>query len=135
MFVDASVIIAILNEEPGFQELEKLLEGESKLYVSPIVKFEAVNALTALYAGSGNADTFDQARAIVDEFIEAMGAREIAIDGKVGRIALDAMGQFGKLAGHPAALNLGDCFSYGAAKTYRLKLAYKGDDFSQTDIA
>ncbi|TIR61364.1 MAG: PIN domain-containing protein, partial [Mesorhizobium sp.] len=43
MFVDASVIVAILNKEPGWEELEKQLSAASKpVYVSPLVRFEAV---------------------------------------------------------------------------------------------
>jgi ribonuclease VapC len=36
--------------------------------------------------------------------------------------------------GHPAQLNLGDCFAYGQAKALKAKLLYKGGDFSATDI-
>lgn len=40
---------------------------------------------------------------------------------------------FGKGGGHPARLNLGDCFAYALAKTAREPLLCKGDDFSDTD--
>jgi ribonuclease VapC len=33
-----------------------------------------------------------------------------------------------------ARLNLADCFSYALAKTRRLPLLFKGDDFGKTDI-
>ena len=42
---------------------------------------------------------------------------------------------FGKGSGHPAALNFGDVFSYALAKVRGLPLLYKGNDFSETDIA
>jgi ribonuclease VapC len=42
---------------------------------------------------------------------------------------------YGKGSGHPAGLNFGDVFSYALAKVRGLPLLYKGDDFSQTDIA
>lgn len=42
---------------------------------------------------------------------------------------------FGKGSGHPASLNFGDVFSYALAKVRGLPLLFKGDDFSQTDIA
>ena len=42
---------------------------------------------------------------------------------------------FGKGSGHPAGLNFGDVFSYALAKVRNLPLLFKGDDFSQTDIA
>ncbi len=37
--------------------------------------------------------------------------------------------------GHKADLNFGDCFAYACAKAHRLSLLYKGNDFSQTDLA
>ena len=42
---------------------------------------------------------------------------------------------FGKGSGHAAGLNFGDVFSYALAKVRGLPLLYKGDDFSETDIA
>ncbi len=42
MFVDASVIVAILGREPGHEEIEKRLAiTEGPFFVSPLVKFEA----------------------------------------------------------------------------------------------
>ena len=37
-------------------------------------------------------------------------------------------------SGHPAKLNLGDCFAYALAKEIGEPLLYKGNDFSRTDI-
>ena len=42
---------------------------------------------------------------------------------------------FGKGSGHPASLNYGDLFSYALAKVRGLPLLFKGNDFSETDIA
>ena len=42
---------------------------------------------------------------------------------------------YGKCSGHPARLNFGDIFSYALAKVRGLPLLFKGQDFSQTDIA
>jgi ribonuclease VapC len=35
---------------------------------------------------------------------------------------------------HPAALNFGDCFSYGLACSLQAPLFFKGDDFAATDL-
>ncbi|HEX5326814.1 MAG TPA: type II toxin-antitoxin system VapC family toxin [Acetobacteraceae bacterium] len=48
--------------------------------------------------------------------------------------ALDAFSRYGKGRGHPAQLNLGDCFAYAAARNYRMLLLFKGEDFDKTDI-
>lgn len=76
----------------------------------------------------------DAARGAVDDFLGALGAREVAIQGDVGGKALAAAMTYGKGTGHKASLNMGDCFAYGCAKAYRVPLLYKGDDFSHTDI-
>jgi ribonuclease VapC len=34
-----------------------------------------------------------------------------------------------------SGLNLADCFSYALAKSRGVPLLFKGDDFSQTDVA
>ncbi len=44
-----------------------------------------------------------------------------------------AFNRYGK-GRHPAALNFGDCFSYGLSKASGESLLFKGNDFSQTDI-
>lgn len=41
---------------------------------------------------------------------------------------------YGKVVGHPAKLNLGDCFAYACAKAIEVPLLYKGDDFVRTDL-
>jgi ribonuclease VapC len=55
--------------------------------------------------------------------------RAVAMAAEVGRL------HFRKRSGHPARLNLGDCFAYAAAKQHGVALLYKGEDFAQTDLA
>ncbi len=50
-------------------------------------------------------------------------------------LAIAAYRTFGKGSGHPARLNLGDCFSYALAKAVGEPLLYKGRDFALTDVA
>jgi ribonuclease VapC len=50
------------------------------------------------------------------------------------RIARQAYRDFGKMSGHPAKLNFGDCFSSALAKTKGEPLLFKGQDFSWTDV-
>ena len=42
---------------------------------------------------------------------------------------------YGKGSGHLAGLNFGDLFGYALAKVRGLPLLFKGNDFSETDIA
>ncbi|MFL5252811.1 MAG: type II toxin-antitoxin system VapC family toxin [Rhodopila sp.] len=48
-------------------------------------------------------------------------------------IAILALRRFGKRR-HPAALNIGDCFSYALMVATGHALLFKGNDFSLTDI-
>ncbi len=142
MFVDASVIVAILNEEPGAEELEKRLASATRpLYISPLVRFEAVQGLARAAAGAirknmkPTPDMLAQARDTVDAFVVEIASKEIMISGDIGNRAIEASMKYGKAVGHIADLNFGDCFAYACAKANRLSLLYKGNDFSKTDLA
>ena len=50
------------------------------------------------------------------------------------RIARVAYQQFGRGSGHPARLNMGDCFAYALARDLGEPLLFKGGDFALTDI-
>ena len=77
MFIDASVIVAILGREPGHEELEKrLAQSDGRLFVSPLVKFEASVALArqkAMATASAmkpSSELVRQAERAVDAFVE-----------------------------------------------------------------
>ncbi|HEY4924351.1 MAG TPA: type II toxin-antitoxin system VapC family toxin [Roseiarcus sp.] len=140
MFLDASAIVAILNDEPGVEEIKRRLDAAAGPFlVSPLALFESTTAIArARSAGAKkpvDAKAIAQAKAVVAAFVEDLGAREIIISGDIGRKAVEAAGRYGKVVGHQAALNFGDCFAYACAKAYRAPLLYKGEDFSQTDLA
>jgi ribonuclease VapC len=140
MFLDASAIVGILNDEPGADEIKRRLDtAAGPFLVSPLALFECVTALArARSAGAKkpvDAQAIARAKAVVAAFVEDLGAREIIISGDIGRKAVEAASRYGKIVGHKAALNFGDCFAYACAKAYRAPLLYKGDDFSQTDLA
>ncbi len=71
----------------------------------------------------------------VGEFLDVTGTSLVAVAAADGDTALAAFARYGKGRGHPAQLNLGDCFAYAMAKNHGLPLLFKGDDFDQTDIA
>ncbi len=60
--------------------------------------------------------------------------RLVPIAAAESREALAAHARFGKGRGHPARLNMGDCFAYGCATANDAALLYKGDDFAHTDL-
>lgn len=66
--------------------------------------------------------------------LEEIGAEVVPVDEDTASVAIAAWQRFGK-GRHPAGLNFGDCFSYALAKVSGAPLLYKGEDFTQTDIA
>lgn len=136
MFVDASVIVAILNQEPGWEELFKRLSGSADFHVSPLVRFEATQGLARAAVGSRkpNAEALLKARDLVDRLIAEIGGENVVIGEEIGSYAIDASARYGKTVGHQADLNFGDCFAYACAKTLGVPLLYKGNDFLLTDL-
>lgn len=138
MFVDASAIVAILNREPGHEEILKRIEDQKRgCYVSPMVRFEATAAIARSRSGATRPD-FDQhelAEQVVEAFCDGIEARNIDITRAIGQRANLAARTYGKFVGHEADLNFGDCFAYACAKAFNTRLIYKGDDFAKTDLA
>jgi len=76
----------------------------------------------------------DQASRDVGQFIAIAGVAVVPVTDRETETALDAFWRYGKGRGHPAQLNLGDCFAYAMAKNHRKRLLFTGDDFDRTDI-
>jgi ribonuclease VapC len=129
MFVDASAIVAILLSEPEADALLTRLEAVQTATTSPLAIYETVLALMRERRLSRVV-----AEQQVRTFLKATRIEVIPITDEIGRAALDAFDRYGKGRGHPARLNLGDCFAYGAAMTLGVPLLYKGDDFTETDL-
>jgi ribonuclease VapC len=130
MFVDASAMVAILTREPDADELADTLEGARSPITSPIAVFEAALGVCRKRHASV-AEAHEDVRALLD----AAGIRSVPITDAETAVALDAFARYGKGRGHPAQLNLGDCFAYAAAKGSGTSLLFKGEDFTKTDIA
>lgn len=130
MFIDASALAAVLLSEPDAMSLERrMYSSETPLITSPLAIFETVTAIAPKQRLSIEAAA-DKVRAYVE-----LAITEIPITAEIGRLALDARARYGKGTGHPAKLNLGDCFAYACAKAHAVPLLYKGDDFVHTDLA
>ena len=129
MFVDASAIVAILTREPEAEMLTDRLEKAGASITSPIAIFEAV--LGICRKRHGNVEETGQD---VCDFLAAARINMVSITATEVETALDAFTRYGKGRGHPAQLNLGDCFAYAMAKNHHASLLFKGDDFARTDI-
>jgi ribonuclease VapC len=140
MFLDASIIVAILAREEGWEaQAARLQTYRGRMFHSPMVRFEALIALARIGQGRtsqrASAEMFSGAERLFDDLMVDLGSTEIDITSEIGRHAITAAKTYGKAVGHKAALNFGDCFSYAAAKALGVGLLYKGNDFALTDLA
>ncbi|MBN8996016.1 MAG: type II toxin-antitoxin system VapC family toxin [Rhizobiales bacterium] len=129
MFVDASALVAILLREPDRRMLLAALDPHARRFTSPLAIYETV---AAIMRQRGFAK--DGAELRVARLLTAANIVVVEITEEIGRAALDAFDRYGKGRGHPAQLNMGDCFSYAAARVLAVPLLYKGEDFATTEL-
>jgi ribonuclease VapC len=128
MIVDTSAVIAVLKEEPeaGRFLRELTASGGPK-------RMSAASYLEAAIVVDANRNPLLSRR--FDDLVAQTGIAVESVDREQAEIARAAYRDFGQGSGHPAGLNYGDCFAYALARARREPLLFKGDDFSQTDIA
>jgi ribonuclease VapC len=122
--VDASAVVAILNEEPDYRDIAMRLLASAERVMSPVSALEVVMALARKYKDPGP---------VTDAYLQRTDIKILPIDAKQAEWARSAFLLFGK-GRHAARLNLGDCFSYAAAKALDARLLFVGRDFGLTDI-
>jgi ribonuclease VapC len=136
--VDASAIIAVLAEEPKGPEVVRALKDHGGPFaVPPMTVFEATLGLARARVGRERAvmgEDIAKALAAVEKFCEALQAEEPAVSPYLARKAVEAAARFGKIVGHKADLNFGDCFAYAHAQARGAALLFVGDDFTHTDL-
>ena len=129
MFVDTSVVIAILSEEDDADHWSERLEQNSNKITSPLVVLEAAMRLSTKLANEPLAT-----EAFIEAFLEQAEIEIVPIEAGDAKLAIKAFSDYGK-GRSPARLNLADCLSYACAKSRNIPLLYKGRDFSLTDLA
>ena len=128
MFVDTSVIVAILSKEPDATEFANKIEAV-ECCTSALVILEAAMRLSTKL-GIDPVAVEQRIQAFMDEARIALAP----MDARTASLAVKAFADYGKGRGHPAQLNLADCLSYACAKAQGIPLLYKGNDFSHTDL-
>jgi ribonuclease VapC len=125
LLVETSALVAILLEEPGWQQLtETMLTADCQ--TTSVNIFEAVLALskqtaaTPTQAEQDVVNTATKLSVVVIPYIPEMLPHAVSARERYGR---------GR-----NALNMGDCLSYGAAKHLGVNLLFKGNDFAATDV-
>jgi ribonuclease VapC len=125
LILDSSAVVAVLNEEPGYLELEqRMLESDTLAIGAPTL----VECMIVMGRARGEAGI-----AKLSDFLHRTGIAVIAFDEPDVDTATDAFLGYGK-GRHPARLNYGDCMTYATARRAGRPLLYTGDDFAQTDV-
>jgi ribonuclease VapC len=126
MIVDSSAVLAILLNESDGERFALAIERADICRMSAVTFVEAAIRAESI-GGSRMAADYDAMLREAEVEIEPVTMVQ-------ARLARDAYRAFGKGRGHPARLNLGDCFAYALAKAYDEPLLFKGNDFERTDI-
>lgn len=120
--VDTSALIAILLDEPQAESCIEALETETDLIISAGTVAEALIVAARLDVLAGMTD-----------IVQRLGFEIIPLTLARAQSVAEAYERWDKGI-HPAALNLGDCFSYEIAKEFSCRLLCVGCDFARTDV-
>ena len=126
MIVDTAAINAILRGEPDADRDVEALGRATESLVSVGTYLETAIVIDA------NRDPVLSGR--LDDLLAVAGIKVEPVTKRHAERAGQAFRDFGRGSGHPAGLNLGDCFAYSLARASGQPLLFKGDDFSKTDV-
>jgi len=129
MFIDTSVIVAILSGESDASDFANRIEA------APCVTSALVILETAMRLSSKLRIDPITVGEKIQAFLEEARITLAPMDNQTAQLAIAAFAAYGKGRGHPAQLNLADCLSYACAKAQNIPLLYKGKDFTHTDLA
>jgi ribonuclease VapC len=125
MVIDTSAIAAILFAEADQARFVEAIEAAPVCLISAVTRVELACVVEGRKGEAG--------RALLEEFLRAAAIETVSVTVAQAEIAIEAFRRFGR-GRHPAALNLGDCFSYALARFRNDALLFKGDDFGRTDL-
>ena len=126
MIIDTSALVSILDQESEAERLAHAIATASERMLSAANLVET-GIVMQIRRG-------DEAVRDLDLLLAKLKIEIIAVSAKQANLARKAFQRFGR-GRHPARLNFGDCFAYALAKDSGAPLLFKGEDFSQTDIA
>lgn len=123
--IATSAVVAIVLSEPELEPLLAALDAADNRMISAASFVELAIVLEARLGPGG--------QGVADRFVRDGGIDVVAFDDEQAQHALEGWRRFGR-GRHPAALNLGDCFTYGLAIASGGDVLCVGDDFIQTDV-
>jgi ribonuclease VapC len=125
MIVDASALLAIAFQEPGFEALLAQM-GEATLVGAGAPTLTEAGIVLDARLGAA-------AHGMLERMLDELEVEEIPFGEVHWREAVDAYRRFGK-GRHPAGLNFGDCMAYAVARLAGEPLLFTGGDLALTDI-
>ncbi|WP_309085841.1 type II toxin-antitoxin system VapC family toxin [Chelativorans sp.] len=135
MFVDASAMVAVLAQEPGWEPFADVIDNAKAgtLITSVLAAWEAASGLSRI-----KRYTTAEAEERVRRLLNVSGIELVGIGPDELTLALQAFDRYGRHA-YPQnqrnlALNLADCFHYASAGSRGLPILHKDQGFAKTDI-
>lgn len=126
MIVDTSALVAILHREPEARPYLQLLRS------APAVRMSAASYVELGIVVDRRGDAV--LSGALESLLNSLRIEIVAFTTEQARTAREAYRRFGRGSGHPARLNMGDCFAYACARVLGEPLLFKGRDFALTDI-
>jgi ribonuclease VapC len=126
MVIDTSALLAILNNEPDAVAFEAAVEKDPIRLMSVGTYLETAIVVESRKGEAGGRE--------LDLWLHRAEVELVPVDVEHADLARSAYRRYGR-GRHPAGLNYGDCFAYALAKSSAEPLLFKGEDFSQTDVA
>lgn len=124
--VDTSAAIAVLWHEPSEAALLAALDEADRRVMSAATVVELGIVLRGRVRRP-------MSSGVLERFLVAGRIDVVPVDHELAIRALEGFERFGK-GRHAAALNLGDCFTYGLSKHENAPILCVGDDFARTDV-
>jgi ribonuclease VapC len=125
MVVDTSALVAILKVEGDAATLLHALANSRANRIGSATLLEAQIVVVSHLGDAGLVE--------LELLLSRAQIQPVPFEASHMQWALHGWRHYGK-GRHRAALNLGDCFSYGLAKALDAPLLFKGDDFRFTDV-
>ena len=126
LVIYTSAAVAVILDEPGASVLVGALEAADRRIIGSPTLVELGLVLTSRIGPT--------ASGIIDRFLRDAEIDVVDFDREMAERSLEGWRRFGK-GRHPAALNMGDAFTFGIAVTLQGTVLCVGNDFLQTDVA
>jgi ribonuclease VapC len=126
VIIDTSALVAVLLDEPEAPAIGGAMAA------APVCRISAATYLELAIVIDGRRDA--ALSGAIDALLRRGRIEIVALTPQQARLAREAYQRFGRGSGHPARLNMGDCFAYALARDLGEPLLFKGRDFALTDI-